>query len=1190
MRSASPLRGAVNSQFVHELERLAVAAPLPRDFEKGLNVFRALLARCSSFDELGRALAWVLCNFERLTEEREVSAALRHMILGKSGAAYAVHRGFTPKSKSLFPLPLGEVSLVRTVAASVALDDFCKPHFAGLETRQVWTSVVILGLNGVAGFHRAPLMNKATKAQSRAIANVMACVGRALPSDLRLERSPAEAEKELSSRYLSYSGEEVPKMQVLGVRAATAALPPSSHGGSIDARTLACEGTRWFLDHPEESALAFVDPQTKLQAKVHIRDGEALEFFRTLVERRICTWVADDDVLVVNGQKVLNGMFGVGKGSFLDTGEEIQRTIMNLIPTNSCFSQAQGATADLPAITQYLSLVLDHDQNILLHQSDMSAAFYLFSIPSCWSSRMCFNISFSGEQLGLAAGINFHPACAVIPMGWSSAVSIMQELAGRLCTLAGLPLSHRVRRTAPLPSWMTDVLHSATALGKPWYHVYLDNFCAMEKQYAGLPELGGRTFHEALEESWARAGVLSSAKKRTSGAPVAQELGALIDGRSGIIGPSGERLLKLIQTTLLVLSKGKLRSKWVQVIVGRWVHCMSFRRPSMTLLDRVWDYISGKLVGPAAEARVRAELFGCCTLGLMMHTHLRAGVSNVTTASDASMSGGAVGKSEELTREGMEFAAADRSEPAGGKPVPVMVLSLFNGVGCTFRCYDLCGLAPAVGIAYELSAAANRVTSRRWPYVQIEKDVRSLTIETIRAWRYKYPELEEIHVWGGFPCVGLSSVRAGRLNLDDPESGLFWEMVRIIREIRQVFGYSFRIFFAAENVASMDAAAEAEITQALGVKPLRLDPSGVVPIHRPRYCWTNSKLLPMDGVELVEKERWVEVVINGEYPPLHAWLENDSSWPGYDKGAVLPTCMKSIRRARPPPSPAGFNRAGHDAILRWQADDFRFPPYQYRDDFIIWTNNRWRLINSGERELLHGMGFQHTALAWAAGDIKRDPVGYEDVRKSLVGDSFSCYSFAYVAAMMSNRWVNIGNYDMLVQRMGLAPGFCCPIHVVAPLQRSLSYGATKLSLPVQALHGCLLRRVNHTGSDIRISTGLVMNPRAFPRQSAVASWWSWSKVFAYKWSRADHINGLELRAIIHAIEWRVRHLQEASLRVFHLTDSYIAMSVISKGRSSSKMLKPLLARLAAILMAHDIYLVISHVESTENPTDHASRA
>ena len=172
----------------------------------------------------------------------------------------------------------------------------------------------------------------------------------------------------------------------------------------------------------------------------------------------------------------------------------------------------------------------------------------------------------------------------------------------------------------------------------------------------------------------------------------------------------------------------------------------------------------------------------------------------------------------------------------------------------------------------------------------------------------------------------------------------------------------------------------------------------------------------------------------------------------------------------------------------------------------------------------------------------------------------------------------------------MAPGFCCPSWVKIPLQRRLAYGETNRCLAVQALHGSLLRRVNHTGSDVRITSGTILNPKAFPRQSCCSSWWDWTKVFACKWARADNINSLELRAIVQSVDWRIKHLKETHERVFHLTDSYVCMSVCSKGRSASRMLQPLLARLSSTLLAWDIHLIITHVESSENPTDDASRA
>ena len=1172
------------------LQGLETAVPLPSGLENGMEIFKQMLAYSSSFEGLGRCMLWMFANFSRLEAERNVAVAVQLMVLGKARASVAMHRGQAPGSlRPLIPLPLGDLQGMLDIARVTELQDFCNPHFAAIEDGQVWTALTVLGLNGAAGHGRVGLGRQPTASQRDALLTISSSVQRVLPKGFKFERTAASVEKELASRYLSYSGEEVPKMQVLRLRQALAALPPKGHGGCVDARDFVTPGTRWFLEHPEESLLVEPTPGVKLQAKVHVPPNEAVEFFSTLVDHGICNWVLDEEVLRVGTQPVLSGMFAVGKGSFMESGDEVQRVIMNLIPCNAAFRHCQGGTKELPSISQYLSLVLAQDERLAFFQSDMTSAFYLFRLPVAWQSMMAFNVCFSGEQIGRPAGQIFRPACAVIPMGWASAVAIMQEIAERLTTIARLPRSHRVRRTAPLPVWLTETCEKSVAEGKAWFHVYLDNYCGMQRlRGAERPELAEQ-MHAGLEAAWKDSKVLSSEKKRVSGESTATELGAYIHGTVGTMGPSSERLLKLLQTTLLVISKRRLKKKWIQVVAGRWTHCMSFRRPFMVFLDATWQYISGKATSEILEAKVRSEVVGCCCACLVCHANLRAGVSQVTTASDASSTGGAVGKSTTLTPEGNQFAAADMAGLSQGRPIPVLVLSLFNGIGCAFRCYDLCGVCPQVSIAYDLSKEANRVTSRRWPQVQIEQDVRSITPEVVQSWRYLHPSVEEIHIWGGFPCTDLCSAKYGRQNLAGSQSSLFYELVRIIKLVKRTYGFSFKVIYAAENVASMDEEAEQQITAELGVRPWRMDPADVAPIHRPRYCWTNAEFSPMDGVSVAEKDRWLEITMEHDYPALSQWLEDGAEWPGFWEGAILPTCMKSIRRVRPPPRPAGLDRVSYEGQLRWAADEFRFPPYHYAERFLIWVGQRWRLISSSERELLHGLGYNHTELCWNANQIKQNPKGYEDARKSLVGDSFSCFSFAYVCAMMCAKWINIPSYEMLWNRMGLSPGFCPPLHVQAPLQRCLCYGHTDKTLDVAALHSALLRRVNHTGSDIRVSTGAIINPKAYPRQSACSSWWKWSKVFACRWARSDHINSLELRSIVHSLEWRIRHLNETQLRVVHLTDSYVAMAIISKGRTSANLLKPLLARLAVLLLAWDLQLLVGHVESTDNPTDHASR-
>ena len=74
-----------------------------------------------------------------------------------------------------------------------------------------------------------------------------------------------------------------------------------------------------------------------------------------------------------------------------------------------------------------------------------------------------------------------------------------------------------------------------------------------------------------------------------------------------------------------------------------------------------------------------------------------------------------------------------------------------------------------------------------------------------------------------------------------------------------------------------------------------------------------------------------------------------------------------------------------------------------------------------------------------------------------------------------------------------------------------------------------------------------------------------------------------------SVKYHVSHLRHQQVRIFHLTDSYVCMSITSKGRSGSRQLNRLLKELNGYLLGFGIYLIIAHVESSENPTDGASR-
>ena len=1152
-------------------------------------VFQWILERSSSLCEIGCALAWALFNCQE-----EVLYAMETTMNGFLwGIHHAMHRGQERKSSGLYPLP-GVVDLVlREKFEGKDLKEVMSEDFVREFAEEAWLKVVICGLNGLAGLSRARPKLTPNAGQLRAVSTLRDRIRRFLANDQRCHRSVLQVERELAERFLSYTGEEIPKMEILSLEQCLPALPPHSHGGSIEAVSLVSDRTKILLLQPHLCVAPDVGQDLpKLQAKVHIKQGEEGMFAEELVNRGICDWVPEEKVFCYRGQKVLNGLFGVRKPSFTESGKPVLRLIMNLIPTNSCMIQLRGSVKDLPSICQWLSIALGPNEELRFAQSDMSSAFYLFKLPEQWSRYICFGVTRTGAELGKNDSKTYYLSCRVVPMGWSSAVGIMQEMADSLARLGQLSDFSKVIRSKPVPDFMVRVIESARRSCRSWFHVYLDNFCSGEKYNKECKDdRQSNNLHLALEASWQHEGVLSSEKKRVSDASDVQELGALVSGSQKVIGPSAERIVKLVQTTLFVISRPKLRTKWIQVVAGRWVHVLQFRRAGMACLDKVWSFISRKNTGRKAEAQVKKELLSLCLLSPLLNTTLDAEISQFTTASDASSKGGAVGVAYETTTEGDDFAAADLNLKGGPPVVPIMVLSLFNGVGCCFRAYDLCGCIPAVSVSYEINKEANRVTAQTWPRVRIEHDIRNLTEEKLREFMIEYPEIQELHIWGGFPCVDLSSAKANRANLQGSESGLFYELVRILRAARRVFGKKFKILFFIENVASMDQSARESITAELGFKPFWVDPSGAVPIHRHRLCWTNVKPFEFEGVTIVEKDSWFEVQAEAPWPDTSQWIEEGWQWPGEHSGAIFPTCMKSIVRDRPPPKPAGIAKSSWDCQQRWRADSFRFPPYQYRDEFILWRNGKWRTLSASERELLHGMGMDHTATAMNASDVKRSPQAFEDCRKTLVGDSFSLYSFNIFAIWGLGERVPAPSYLQLVQRMGLAPGFCSPFSWVSPLARKLQYGSpSDLHLGVDGIHRAILKRVNHTGSDVRVSTGAIVNPKAYPRQSVPSCWWKWLPVFKFKFQKPDHINSLELRSIIQAVEWRMTHKKEVHCRVFHLTDSYVCMSIIGKGRSSSEMLQFLLRRLSADLLLCNLYLLCIHVGSLDNPTDDASRS
>ncbi len=128
----------------------------------------------------------------------------------------------------------------------------------------------------------------------------------------------------------------------------------------------------------------------------------------------------------------------------------------------------------------------------------------------------------------------------------------------------------------------------------------------------------------------------------------------------------------------------------------------------------------------------------------------------------------------------------------------------------------------------------------------------------------------------------------------------------------------------------------------------------------------------------------------------------------------------------------------------------------------------------------------------------------------------------------------------------------------------------------------------YRGSDVRIATGDLMNPAAWPRCSIDPGCWRWRVVMPYP-RKGSHINVLELYAVFTALKWRLSTAGSIGRRCLHLCDSQVFTVVLTKGRSSSITRMSILCRANALLLASFSQLCWACVSTDVNPADAPSR-
>jgi DNA (cytosine-5)-methyltransferase 3A len=147
------------------------------------------------------------------------------------------------------------------------------------------------------------------------------------------------------------------------------------------------------------------------------------------------------------------------------------------------------------------------------------------------------------------------------------------------------------------------------------------------------------------------------------------------------------------------------------------------------------------------------------------------------------------------------------------------VLSLFDGISCGQIALNKANIPYNNYFASEIDKNAIKVTQHHYPN----------TVQLGDVTKIEFIASKIDLLIGGSPCQSFSS--AGNRNGFDGKSGLFWEYVRVLNEVKPTY-------FLLENVV-MKKEWEDIITKELGVEPIKINSSLVSAQNRVRLYWTN---------------------------------------------------------------------------------------------------------------------------------------------------------------------------------------------------------------------------------------------------------------------------------------------------------------------------------------------------------------
>ena len=1003
-----------------------------------------------------------------------------------------------------------------------------RPGSLGITSHNVhWVQAAIYALNFsyCCGWSKpvcVPIAGQVTRNQQKAVFMLARQIDRTMIGSDQLPKM-GKLKENLNSKRFDYSGNPVEHMLELDAEKVIEAWPRPGAAAKVEITSLLSaemlsaigDPKDWWLPHDRK-------PSKATRSKVRASDETWFKICSAAHERGMMRPVNDGDLCRDReGHFVVNGAGGVAKKKEKNgVVVELQRFISILIPSNEHSVQLPGEQDSLPYVGQLTGIVLEEENDLYLHSEDFTSAFNLFAVPPAWSVHFAFAKKVKASAFGGDDKLMVRPALSVIPMGWKSAVTLVQAAVRHIVfDRCQIPRSTSLEKNLPIPQLDAEGTMMV---------VYLDNYDEIKcyhqlsrGEHSGQSE-NQKRFNKVCDELRLERNL----GKQLIGSFTGSLQGGELDGQAGTFRMAPDKLRGFIGISVAMLASETWREFHLRHWVGKAAFAAAFKRPLFAILQEVFELIQeaqGRDVAPSKDTK--DEVLTMMVLSVLGEADLRAQISDVISCTDASPSGGGAAVAAKFKDKGFDYpiAVEDRSQ-CGSCGKAVIEREDPRLYPCSRRCgKHSCSLVCAQD--HEGECERGNFFSPKFgerfcgPNFPLTKAVALAGINT----QAPLDKLRSDCVWDFFTEPGKKKLENEE---EDPELGAcHW----------------------APNCRTFSRSRGRPMT--VKGKGKVKGPPAVRSADQP---WGLAKASKDDQIKVRQDNKMALRSLKGlkDGNAAGRYVSLEHPW-----GSLLWE------------TPEAKDLLSHP--------DFYCTEYSsccYGGERVKWTI------------LLHNCRELHVALHrpvcpghenLKSYEVRVTPQGYE-FDTALEAEYPWGFCVAYAAALKQ------ALHQRLPPPVGgLEPDFG---NLIYSQVRGATRGLQNEDFVLKVVKGVkdilntmgkgeerehlkqMMRYVGLRGTDVR----LTVKHEEIERKETVIPYpamrWLWRTVMAYRWSEKQHINILEATAVLVEFRRRVRNPNGLGIRFFNVIDSVVIYYAMAKGRSSSKKLNRTLRRVMALAL------------------------